>query len=103
MKKIISISEVVGSHETEGGNAEVCAGAEAAFDEAKSQVIVDLESYIRTSDLRGSEQRSTPDWLPHRETIKETVPLEEAALMAKEIFQRWVKKVRQSAPSFIHH
>jgi hypothetical protein len=39
---------------------------------------------------------SRPDWLPKPETLREGVGPDEASDMARDIFRRWTKKVRES-------
>jgi len=38
-----------------------------------------------------------PDWLPKPETLREGVGPDEASDMARDIFRRWTKKVREAA------
>ena len=47
MKKLICSSEIVESVHGEGGEWEVCAAAEADYDESDSRVVVELESFLR--------------------------------------------------------
>lgn len=100
MKNVISISEVVESREESGRTIEVVATAEAAFEEEKSELVTALGVFLRPVDLQHKEKHLTADWLPSGEVIRERVSLDEAALLAKEIFHRWVGKVRRSVPSF---
>lgn len=103
MKRIISSSEIIGSFTRDDHEFEVCASAEADFDEAKSQLLLDLDSFIRPVDIRSKEKHLPADWLPKKESLKESVSQEDAVSLAKEIFHRWVGKVRQSVPSPIHN
>jgi hypothetical protein len=103
MKRIISSSEIIGSFARDDHEFEVCATAEADFDEAKSQLRLDLDSFIRPVDIRSKEKHLPADWLPKKESLKESVSQEDAVSLAKEIFHRWVGKVRQSVPSPIHN
>ena len=98
MRRIISISEVVEEVDLDGGRFEACATAEADYDETKSQLMVRLDSFLRPADLKTGIKQFSPDWLPRKETVKESVAPEEASEVAKEIFHRWVKKVHQSNP-----
>jgi hypothetical protein len=99
MRKIISISEIVEAHEISTGTEEVCASAEADYDEEKSQLVVELASCFRVADRHGHQECVSRAWLPKAQTVKESVSLEEAVPAAKDIFQRWVNKVRDSIPS----
>lgn len=101
MKRIISISRIVESREVAKGTREVIASAEAAFDEGKSDLVIDLDSKALVTDARGHETRVTEDWLPRRETVHEHVDLSEAPDAAKEIFERWAGKVREAIPGLL--
>lgn len=102
MRKIISLSEIVELLELEEGWDEVCATAGVSFDTVTCSLTVKLDSFVRPVDLRTAERHLTPGWLPRSDTLRETVPLDEAVPSAKDIFQRWVKKVRQSIPSSVN-
>ena len=97
--KRITISEVVGDLPSDNGPVEVCAVAEAAFDEAEFKLIVQLDSYLRTTELTRPEEHFSASWLPGKEVLRESASLHEATDLAKEIFQRWVHKVRQAMPA----
>ncbi len=101
MKRIISISRIVDSHEVTRGTREVIASAEAAFDEGKSELVIDLDSKVQVTDARGHEALVPEDWLPRRETIREHLSLSDAPDASKEIFERWAHKVRESIPSLV--
>ena len=98
MRRIISISEVIEEVESKGCRYEVCAAAEADYDETTSELMVRLDSFLRPSALKTGTKQLSPEWLPRKETVKESVAEEEASEVAKEIFHRWVKKVHQRNP-----
>jgi hypothetical protein len=102
MKRLISSSEIIGLFTREDHEFEVCATGEANFDEGKSELIIELDNFIRPVDLRAKEAHLSADWLPRKRALKESVSQDEAVDLAKDIFQRWVGKVRQSIPSPIH-
>ena len=102
MKRLISSSEIIGLFTREDHEFEVCAAGEANFDEGKSELIIELDNFIRPVDLRAKEAHLPADWLPRKRALKESVSQDEAVDLAKDIFQRWVGKVRQSIPSPIH-
>jgi hypothetical protein len=102
MKRIISSSEIIGQFTRDEHEFEVCATGEASFDEGKSELIVELDSFIRPVDLRAKEAHAPADWLPRKQTLKESVSQDETVDLAKDIFHRWVGKVRQSVPSPMH-
>lgn len=102
MKRISDIIEVVGPLETARGSCEVCASAEANYDEDAARLIVTLDAFLRTTDLLKKEERFQPGWLPPRETVRENVGPEETVELAREIFGRWVRKVRRAVPALAH-
>ncbi len=99
MKRVIDTSEVLGTVHTPDGECEVCACADATYDEAQARLIVTLDSFLRTTDLRAKEKHFAASWLPKRETVTEHVGMEETVELAREIFHGWVRRVRQAAPS----
>ena len=102
MKRIIDTSEVLGTVEVPQGLCELCASADASFDEGAGRLVVNLEAFLRPTDLLVKERHFRADWLPKNETVTETVTREECHEMAREIFHRWVRKVREAAPQ-LHH
>ena len=103
MKRIFSSSEIIGSFTRSEREFEVCATAEANFDDGGSKLMLDLDSFIRPVDFRSKEKHLPADWLPKKQSLEESVSQDEAVALAKEIFHRWVGKVRQSVPSPIHN
>jgi len=99
MKRVIDTSEVLGTVEVPEGNCEVCASADAGFDEAAGRLVVKLEAFLRPTGLLVKERHFRADWLPKNETVTDAVGREESGEMAREIFHRWVRKVREAAPS----
>lgn len=102
MKRVIETNEVLGHVETAEGAAELCASAEAGYDESAGSLLVKLDAFLRNTDLVTKERHFTADWLPHPETVRERVGAEESVEMARDIFHRWVRKVRAAAPA-LHH
>jgi hypothetical protein len=98
MKRVIDSSEVLGMVNTADGVCEICATADASYDEASGKLIVDLDSWLRKTDIRVKEQHIKTDWLPQPEKISESVGPDEMHELAREIFHRWVRKVREAAP-----
>ena len=80
MKHVIDTSEVLGTVETPEGTCDVCAAASASFDEE-------------------NQRHFRLDWLPKNETVTESVAREECHDVTREIFQRWVRKVREAVPA----
>ena len=98
MKRIIDTSEVLGTVELPEGLYELCASAEASFDESAVRLVLKLDAFLRPSDLLVKERHFRADWLPKNETVTESVAREECHEMAREIFHRWVHQVREAAP-----
>jgi hypothetical protein len=102
MKRVIDTTEVLGRVETPQGTCELDASAEASFDEAAGRLVVKLESFLRPTDLLVKERHFRADWLPENETVTESVAREECHDVARDVFLRWVRKVREAVPQ-LHH
>jgi hypothetical protein len=102
MKRVIDTSEALGRVEVPEGVCELCASADAGFDEVASRLVVRLEAFLRPADLLAKERHFRASWLPENEIVTESVAREECHEVAREIFQRWVRKVRAAA-SQLHH
>src|SRR5262245_35945000 len=102
MKTVICISEVVESVSDWRGQWEVCASAEATYDEVQSALFVQLDRFTRSLETRSALAITQPEWLPRRETVRERVSLAEAVPVAKDIFCRWVNRIRRSIPSAVN-
>lgn len=98
MKRVIETSEVLGTVETPEGRCELGASSDAGFDEAAGRLVVKLEAFLRPAEFLAKERRFRAKWLPENETVTETVAREECHDVAREIFDRWVRKVREAAP-----
>lgn len=99
MSRAFSISEIVASKEIGGEAYEIHASAESTYNDAKSQLTIELDSFLRPADITSHAAPIRPDWLPRHDTIREGMPHEEACSETKEIFHAWVGKVRRSIPS----
>ena len=102
MKRVIDTSEVLGTVQTPEGPRELCVSADAHYDDMAGRLVVKLEAFLRNTDLVTKERRFTADWLPKPEKVRESVGPDETVEMAREIFHRWVRKVREAAPA-LHH
>ena len=96
MRKVLSTSEIIQDLDLEVEPKELCAAAEADYDERKSALVIKLDAFVRQVHHAGPDVCSRPDWLPKAETLRERVPPDEASDMARDIFQRWTKRVRAS-------
>lgn len=102
MKQVIYTSEVLGKVETEHGACEVCATAGAHYEEGLGQLSVDLDAFLRSTNLRAKEKQFRADWLPKAETVREAVGADEAVELTRDVFHQWVRKVREAAPALSH-
>ena len=98
MKRVIDTSEVLGTVDAPGGRREVCVSADAQYDESSHQLLVRLDAFLRNTDIVTKEKHFLPAWLPKPENIQESVGPDETIELAREIFHRWVKKVREATP-----
>ncbi len=57
MKRVIDTSEVLGTVETPEGTCEVGASADANYDETAAHLVVRLDAFLRTTDLRAKQKR----------------------------------------------
>jgi hypothetical protein len=97
MRKVLSTSEIVQDLDLEVEPKELCATAEADYDERNSTLVIKLDSFVRQVHHAGPDVCTRPDWLPKPETLREGVSPSEASDLARDIFRQWTKKVRESA------
>ena len=98
MKRIIQMSEVLGGVELPEGPCEVCASADAGYDEAAGRMDVRLTTFLRRTALSIKQQPFRADWLPADESVTQFVSREECHEAARQVFHRWVRQIRQAAP-----
>jgi hypothetical protein len=98
MRRIIDTSETLGTVEVPEGQCEVCVSADATFDESAGRLTVTLDAFLRPADFLAKERHFRASWLPKNESLTESVTPEECHEVAREIFRRWVRKVREAAP-----
>jgi hypothetical protein len=99
MKRVTDTTEVLGTVEMPQGRCEVCASADARYDEEATRLVVKLDAFLRTTDLLTKERRFPAEWLPKPETVRETVGADETVEMAHDIFHRWARKVLLAVPA----
>jgi len=97
MKKVLSTSEIVQDLDLEVEPKELCAAAEADYDERQHNLVIKLDAFVRQVHHAWPDVYSRPDWLPKPEALREGVGPDEASDLARDIFRRWTKKVRESA------
>ncbi len=99
MKKLISISEIVERLEMDDTIVDVCASADAEYDDVRGLIEVRLGCSAVRGDIRPGPAPPPPEWLPRATVVREAVPLEEASEEARSIFAHWVRQVRHAIPS----
>ncbi len=92
------ISEIIETLEEGDGEFEVCATAETQYDSSAQKVSVTLDSFARGISASGDHARRSHPGLPPAEHVTEHLPAEEVAAFAKDVFQSWLKKVRDTIP-----
>jgi hypothetical protein len=98
MKKIISSTAIIAPIVKDGRAFEVCATAEGNFDERQSQLVLELDSLIRPVGRFPGKPLLEEQWLPHKQKVTESVSVDDASDLAREIFHRWSRTVRQAIP-----
>ena len=93
------MSESFGHLDHPVGPCEIHISGEATHDERTGTLTVELDARLRTLDLLRKERLLTADWLPRSHQETEHVAVEEASDAAREIFQSWVRRIRDSIPN----
>ena len=97
-RKVLDTVRIVDTREIGRDSYEVCATAQASYDEESREIQVDLDSFVRRFEMRGKDQILRPDWLPRPDSVKNHVYLDEAPDAGKEIFDTWAHKVQRAIP-----
>ncbi len=92
----MSVSEILGT--IHDGGIQVCASAEAEYDQVAAKVTVALEAFTREASVIHDGRHLPQSWLPASERVSEHLPRSEADEFMKDVFHGWVKKVRASIP-----
>jgi hypothetical protein len=103
MNRVLSSNEILGTVDLQGQETEVVASAEATYDDGKGELVLELGAFLRPVDIRHKERHLGADWLPRGQVVREHVSRDEAGDLAKDVFHRWVVRVRQSIPMTIHN
>jgi hypothetical protein len=99
MNSILNTSEIVGTVELAQGEFEVCASADATYNQSSSALSVQLDAKLRPCGAGDKASDVHVEWIPRRQIVNEHVAIEEAGEVARDVFKRWVQKVRECAPS----
>jgi len=92
----MSISEILGT--IHDGSIQVCATADAEYDQAAGKITVALDAFTRSAAVADDGTRVPQPWLPRAERVSEHLPREEADGFLKDVFHSWVKKLRAAIP-----
>ena len=103
MRKISSLRQVIQSASGSNDGWELYATADAKYDPATSTVFVELDSIVQHGGSAPGVDGFRQPWLPAKEVVTRRVPLSEVRDVAREVFQRWIEKVRRTIPNPIHH
>jgi hypothetical protein len=99
MNEILHITEILGTVAMPEGECELIARATAEYNEGSGNLLVRLEASVRRRNAARGDSLVAATWLPENQTASEFAPIEEASEIARDIFRRWVRKVRSAAPS----
>ncbi|MBM3821911.1 MAG: hypothetical protein FJ404_03305 [Verrucomicrobia bacterium] len=99
MKHVIDTCEALGCVQLNGETFELVAEAQAMHDEPGRRLLVELKSFLRPVSLTAKERHVRADWLPADHTVNESAEAGECREMTRDIFSRWVRKVRESSPA----
>lgn len=99
MSHAISLSEMIGRTPLDGGViGEVFATAEASYDDAAGQVVVQLGGHVCPEDSSDPMRQSRPDWMPPDETVRVGGDIQERSDIAHDVFHSWVKRLTAALP-----
>lgn len=97
MKKTFK-EEIVGTFGLGVRIYDVCATAEAEYDDSNGKLVIVLDRSLRLKDIAAPETYLETDWLPKRNRVEYRACPEEIDATVGEVFRFWVKKVSASIP-----
>lgn len=80
------------------GSVQVCATADADYDDANEKISIALDAFTRGASITDDTAHLPQPWLPGSERVSEHLPHSEVDEFVKHVFHGWVKKVRASIP-----
>lgn len=98
-RQVLDTVRIVETREVNRDSYEVCATAQATYDEPARKMRMVLDAFLRRFEMRGRDKIFRPPWLPRGDVVETHVSREEAPEAAKEIFGAWTQKVRKVVPS----
>jgi hypothetical protein len=99
MNSILNTSEIVGTVGFPEGEFEVCASADANYQHSSNTLTTQLTCDLRPCVANQKLPETYVDWMPKSQTVTEHVSIDEAGEVARDVFARWVRKIREVAPS----
>ena len=99
MNEIFNTREILGTLELPEGECELSASAVAEYAEGSGNLVVRLDAAVHPRHADRNNSAISVGWLPKGQTVSEFSPIDEAGEIARDIFRRWVRQVRASAPS----
>ena len=97
----MTMSNVVGEFQSERGPVEVWAVAEAVYDETQSKLVILFGSSLSSLATDHEDEVFAAEWLPEREILRKTIPVDHAYEYAEELFGAWMIKVRRTIPKTV--
>ena len=97
-RTVLDTLRIIDTREVGHDSYEICATAQAIYDDDAREMQINLHSFVRLFEIRGKDQILQPSWLPHADCVKMHVALDEAPEAAKEIFRSWAEKIRKLIP-----
>ena len=98
-RKVLDTVRILETRELGHESYEVCATAQATYEESSRKMRVVVDAFVRRFEMRGRDEVLRPAWLPRSDTVETHLSLDEAPDAAKEIFGSWAQKVRKAIPS----
>ncbi len=99
MSHAISLSEMIGRTPLPGGfTGEVFVTAEATYDDAAGQVVIQLDGHVCPEDSSDPMRQSRPNWMPPGETVRVGGDVQERSDITHDVFHSWVKRLTAALP-----
>lgn len=89
-------SDIIETSRSDSGDIEVVATIDAQHDAASGQLHAKLDAFLRHVCMTGPDATTRPEWLPRPQEVAEGVDAREATDLARDLFRRWVAKVRDA-------
>jgi hypothetical protein len=97
-RNVLESIRIIETREAGARVFEICATASAAYYDDTHDLVVELASMVRAVHHDGPDEELHPSWLPRADKVRIHLDREEAPEAAKDVFQAWSRKVRESIP-----